>query len=85
MPPEGSIAVRKNETSAFRNAAPLPSFDEEQARTQPITRRPYRSDRRVLRARETLYRRSRAFDSATDELDEWMVACPQADVLPSSH
>jgi hypothetical protein len=48
-----------------------------------MTRRPYRSDRRVLRARETLlHQSSRAFDSATDELDEWMVACPQADVLP---
>jgi len=49
-----------------------------------MTRWPYRSDRRVLRARETLRQRSRAFDSATDELDEWMVACPQADVLSSS-
>jgi hypothetical protein len=49
-----------------------------------MTHRPYRSDRRVLRTRETLHRRSRAFDSATDELDEWMVACPQADVLPPS-
>lgn len=47
-----------------------------------MTRRPYRSDRRVLRARETL--RSRAFDSATDELDEWMVACPQAETMPPS-
>lgn len=47
-----------------------------------MTRRPHRSDRRVVRARETLHQRFRAFDSAADELDEWMVACPQADVLP---
>lgn len=47
-----------------------------------MTRRPYRSERRLLRARETAYLRSRPFDSAADELDEWMVACPQAEVLP---
>jgi hypothetical protein len=28
--------------------------------------------------------RCRPFDSATDELDEWMAACPAADVLPPS-
>jgi hypothetical protein len=50
-----------------------------------MTRRPQWSDRRVLRPRKTPHPQSRPFDSATDELDEWMVACPQADVpLPAS-
>ncbi len=44
-----------------------------------MTARRYRSDRRVPRTRELVYRRSRAFDSSADELDEWMMGCPAAD------
>jgi hypothetical protein len=50
-----------------------------------MTRRRLQSDRGTERARETLHRRSRAFDdSGADQWDEWMAACPAADPPKSS-
>src|SRR5689334_7715866 len=61
-------------------AAPAISFDERQIRTRAMTPRRLRSDRGAQHVRETLHRRSRAFDDpGADQLDEWMAACPAAD------
>ena len=50
-----------------------------------MTRRRLQSDRETERARETLHRRSRAFDdSGADQWDEWMAACPATDAPKSS-
>jgi hypothetical protein len=76
--PKSSTRATKNQACAQERRSGLSCFLS--AKDTSMITLHYQPGRRILRPREIMYRRPRAFDDpGAEQLDDWMAACPEAD------